>query len=256
MAIELRDGSTVEDPRFDRLPDPDPRDNLFSIMQVVGGQPEPVSVDWAFPEGTPVLDQGREGACVGYGCTNELLCNPVPVIGLDGTFAREQVYWPAQRDDNWPGGSYPGAQPFYEGTSVRAGLKRLAQLGYVGEYRWAKTEAELALAISAGPVILGTDWYQGMVRPDSKGYLNATGAKIGGHCYLAIGLKVTSPATGTLKPDTTRPGSGYYTIYNSWGPRWGKNGTARISRATMRKLMTGTADAAIITQRFNPPQPR
>ncbi len=256
MATQLRDGSTVEDPRFDRIPEPDERDRLFSVMDIVGGQEHPVSVDWEFPPGTPVLDQGREGACVGYGCANELRCNPVPVLGLDGTWAREQLYWPAQRDDPWPGGSYPGAQPQYEGTSVRAGVKRLAQLGYVGEYRWAKNEEEMALAISAGPIIIGVDWYRGMTRPDAKGYLNATGAKIGGHCCLVIGLKVTAPATGPLKPATNRPGSGYYTIYNSWGPNWGTNGTARIRRGVMAKLIADGGEACLITERFNPPRSR
>jgi len=245
MTEQLRDGSTVEDPRLDRIPDPDQRDSLYSIMEVIGGQEKPVTINWGIPEGEPVLNQGQEGACVGFGCTNELRFNPVPVGGLTATFARETVYWPAQRDDQWPGGAYPGAEPRYEGTSVRAGVKQMVKLGYVGEYRWAKTEQEMALAMTVGPQILGLDWYRGMLKPNSTGYLRPTGPKVGGHCCLAIGLKVTAPGD-----------SGYYTIYNSWGPNWGKNGTARISRADMRRLMTSGGEACIITQRFNPPQPR
>jgi len=247
MATQLRDGSQVEDPRLDLLREYDERDDLYGVMEVIGGQGEPVTVAWPFPEGAEVLNQGKEGACVGFGCCNELRCHPVPVLGLDATFARESIYWPAQRDDPWPGGAFPGAQPFYEGTSVRAGVKQLVRMGYVGEYRWAKSEAEMALAISVGPIIIGVDWYQGMYRPNSLGYLRPTGAKVGGHCCLVTGLKVTNKATGT----------GYYTIYNSWGPNWGNKGTARISRADMRKLIdSGRGDACLITQRFNPPQPR
>ena len=241
---ELRDGTIVEDPRLDRIPsEPDERDQRFSVAPIVGGMQEPVTVMWDIPAGQPVLDQGREGACVGFGCTNELRFNPVPVDGLDATFAREKVYWPAQKIDPWAGGAYPGAYPNYEGTSLRAGLKIVTQLGYVGEYRWARNESEIALAISAGPVILATDWFQSMSKPRSDGYITASGKLLGGHCYLAIGLKVTTAG-------------GYYTIYNSWGPSWGKNGTAKLSRASLAKLMGRRGEAALITQRLNPPQPR
>lgn len=241
---QLRDGSTVDDLRLDRLPDPE--DNDFLVGDVIAGQDTPVTTTWTIPDGSPVLDQEREGACVGAGCTNELRFNPVPVPGLDMKFAREQVYWPAQRDDQFPGGAYPGANPFSEGTSVRAGIKQLVRLGYVGEYRRARNEAEMALAITIGPIVIGVDWYEGMYQPNARGYLRPTGRKVGGHCVLLPALKVTSP-----------PGSGYYTIYNSWGPNWGRNGTARISRADMRKLIdSGGGDAWIITSRYNPPQPR
>ncbi len=182
--------------------------------------------------------------CVGYGVTNELRFNPVPVLDLGTTFARESIYWAAQKIDPWPGGSYPGASPRYEGTSVRAGVKIAARLGYVGEYRWAFNESEMALAITLGPIIIGVDWYEGMYRPDSRGYLRPTGRKVGGHCCLVVGLKVTGATTG------------YYTIYNSWGPNWGVNGTARITRADMHQLKSDGGDACLITQRFNPPQPR
>ena len=164
---QLRDGTEVEDPRLDRIKsEPDQRDRLFSVMEVVGGQQEPVSVMWDIPAGQPVLNQGKEGACVGFGCVNELRFNPVPVDDLDAKFAREKVYWPAQKIDPWAGGAYPGASPRYEGTSLRAGLKIVSKLGYVGEYRWAKNEAEMALAISAGPIIAATDWYERMSKPN------------------------------------------------------------------------------------------
>lgn len=239
----LRDGTTTLDVRLDRLAEPDPRD--LPICAVIGGQEDPVTVDWGIPEGEPVLNQGQEGACVGFGVTNELRFNPVPIAGLDETFARESIYWPAQRVDQWPGGSYPGGEPVYEGTSVRAGIKVAQKLGYVGEYRSSSTEAEMALAISIGPVIIGVDWYESMFKPDTRGYIKPTGRKMGGHCCLVVGLRVTG----------TR-GQGHYVIYNSWGPTWGDNGTAKISRRHMAYLLDTGGDAFSITQRMNPPQPR
>ncbi len=239
----LKDGSLTYDVRLDRLPDPDHND--FPVMAIIGGQNEPVSVDWGIPAGEPVLNQGKEGACVGFGVTNELRFNPVPVSGLDEKFAREQIYWPAQHTDKWPGGSYPGANPFYEGTSVRDGIKAAQELGFVGEYRASRTEAEMALAMTLGPIIIGVDWYEGMFNPDARNYIRPTGRKAGGHCTLVIGLKVTAP-----------PGNGYYTIYNSWGPSWGDKGTCRIRRADMAKLLDAGGDAFSITERMNPPKPR
>lgn len=40
-------------------------------------------------------------------------------------------YHESQRTDEWQGGSYPGASPFYEGTSVRAMLEVLATYGAI-----------------------------------------------------------------------------------------------------------------------------
>lgn len=40
-------------------------------------------------------------------------------------------YHTAQREDEWAGGSYPGAVPQYEGTSVRAGLEVLRKYGAI-----------------------------------------------------------------------------------------------------------------------------
>lgn len=241
--IALRNGEETFDVRLDRLKEPGARNK--PVMAVIGGQLEPVTVTWGIPDGEQVLDQRAEGACVGFGVTNELRFNPVPILGLDETFAREKIYWPAQRIDDWDGGSYAGADPFYEGTSVRAGLEAAQELGYIGEYRQAHNEYQMALAMTLGPVIIGVDWYEGMFKPDSRGYLRPTGARMGGHCCLAIGLKVTAP-----------PGSGYYTIYNSWGPAWGNKGTARIRRADMARLLDDGGDAFSVITRFNPPQPR
>lgn len=232
---QLRDGTTITDPRLDRLVEFDIASRNYPVTAVLPRAAVPVTKLWTIPAGEPVLDQGREGACVGFGVTNELRFDPVPIGGLSATFARERIYWPAQRIDQWPGGAYPGAAPFYEGTSVLAGIKTAAKLGYYGEYRWAFGEADLALAVShLGPAVIGVNWYTGMFRPDARGYLNATGQVEGGHCTLVIGLNARYS---------------YYTIYNSWGPGWGKAGTARIRRSTMDRLLREEGDAAIITQR-------
>lgn len=239
MPTALRDATTVSDPRLDRLIHFDPRSRNFSI-RALPGLPAggPYTRLWSLPYGEPVLDQGSEGACVGFGITNELRFRPEAVRHLNAAFAREKIYWEAQRTDDWPGGSYPGANPVYEGTSVLAGIKVAAALGYITEYRWAFGEADLAIAISrVGPAVLGLPWYTGMFDPDRAGYLHPTGQVEGGHCVACVGLNMRT---------------GYYTIYNSWGPDWGRNGRARINRADMAALLAQDGEACIITGRADP----
>lgn len=235
----LRDGSTVNDIRLDRLVQFDDASRNYPIRTLLSEvQQQPVTRIWTIPTGSPVLDQGSEGACTGFGVTNELRFNPAPIPKLDAKFARETIYWGAQRTDPWPGGSYPGATPQYEGSSVLAAVKTAAKLGYYGQYRWAFGESDLALAVSFhGPVILGLNWRTGMFRPDTNNFLHATGANEGGHCLVCIGINVEG---------------GYYTIYNSWGPGWGLDGTAKVSRTDMADRLADNGEACIPVTRFAP----
>jgi hypothetical protein len=239
----LKDGTSTFDRRLDRIPAFDQRSANFPVQAALNAEQQTlVSKTWTAPDGTPVLDQGQEGACVGFGTTNELLWNPVPVPDLTAQFAREKIYWVAQEDDPWPGGAYPKASPRYEGTSVLYGIKAAADLGYYTEYRWATSEKEMALGVGhLGPAIIGVDWYEGMFKPDSKGFIHPTGDKVGGHCTLIIGVNVRS---------------GYYILHNSWGASWGDNGNCKIKRTDMAKLMGDNGEICIITGRTLPPPPK
>lgn len=220
----------------------DERSRAFPIRALLADDRLPVTRRWWIPSRVPVLDQGSEGACVGFGVTNELRCTPVAAIGLDARFAREQIYWPAQQIDPWPGGAYPGAAPHYEGTSVLAGVQVAARAGWYREYRWAFGEDDLARAVShVGPAILGLPWYETMFDPDRDGYLNPGGAVAGGHCVLAIGINTRRDQ-----------GRGAYVIYNSWGPDWGDRGRAWITRADMARLLAQDGEACIPTVRARP----
>jgi hypothetical protein len=227
----------VIDPRLDRLEHFDhrslqyPASDLFATSVVTTKM-------WTIPESEPVIDQGPDGACVGFGVTNELRFEPVAIPGLDAKWAKETIYWGAQHADEWPGGSYPGAAPQYEGTSVLAGVKTAVGLGYYTQYRWAFSEDDLALTIGQiGPAVIGVPWYSGMFQPNSRGYLNLTGTIQGGHCVLVIGVDVRASN---------------YTIYNSWGPTWGDRGRAKLRRQDMRRLLTQGGEACVITGRANP----
>lgn len=226
--VKLRDGSEVADPRLARIVQFDERSRSFPVTASVSRGKKPRSYTWRCHDH---LDQGSEGACVGFSMTHELIARPAEVKHLTSSFARERVYWEAQKIDPWEGGSYPGASPVYEGTSVLAGVKILKQLGYIEQYRWAFGLSDLVLAVGyCGPAVLGVPWYEGMFDTHSCGYLHATGQVAGGHAILCKGVDVKSQT---------------FTLHNSWGSAWGSGGDCLISWVEMEKLLHQRGEAVI-----------
>lgn len=231
----LKDGSQVMDRRLTRLVQFDERSREFPVTAAIPTGAKPRSFGWPCPK---VLDQGPDGACVGFSMAHELIASPSMVKGIGAPFAKEQVYWEAQKIDQWPGGSYPGASPQYEGTSVLAGIKMLKKLGYISEYRWAFGLEDLVLAVGyTGPAIIGIPWYEGMFTPAGCGHVHVTGQVAGGHAILCRGVSVKHKT---------------FTLHNSWGPGWGKKGTALVSWDEMEQLLHQSGEAVIPTVRHKP----
>lgn len=192
------------------------------------------------------LDQGQEGRCVEYGLCHELLARPVVVerAAVDKILADKAIYWPAQQEDQWPGGSYPGATPTYEGTSVLAGTKVAARLGFYGEYRWGLDAADLARMVGyKGPAVIGVDWYEGMYEPDADGFLHVSGNQVGGHCILVHGVKIgwSNEALDTEKS--------YFKLWNSWGKDWGMGGVGYLSWTDMETLIAHEGEVMLPVRR-------
>jgi hypothetical protein len=228
--IPLKGGAVTFDPRLDRIPRWDQQNDEYPIARLLTAAQlrDPRSYTWRVPVH---LDQGREGACVGFAWAHELAARPVSVPNLTNAFAREQIYWKAQVIDEWEGGSYPGASPVYEGTSVLAGAKVMQGAGHFREYRWAKDVPDLAAAIGyAGPAVLGINWWTGMYDPDFAGYLHPTGSIAGGHAILCYSVNVKGR---------------FFRVWNSWGADWGDGGTARISWDDMGQLLAENGEACI-----------
>lgn len=207
----MRDGSKVEDPRLGRLVQFDERSRNFAIerLQLPEGFK---SKTWALKQR---LDQGQEGACVGFGTSHRIAALPMRYSSIDYNFA-ENLYKLAKTLDPWPGEDY-------DGTSTLAGAKAAQQLGYFTDYHWCfKIEDYMQAVASLGPVVCGTDWYRDMFEPDERGMLHPTGSVAGGHCWILRGL--------TLKPRGARKGLGpVFRMTNSWGPDWGEGGEAYIT---------------------------
>lgn len=209
--MKLKGGFITKDPRLDRVPQFDPKSRAFPIRQLVGEKPLR-SYTWSLSR---YLDQGREGACVGFSLSHELIARPAVVLGIDDGFARN-IYREAQKIDEWPGENY-------EGTSVLAGIKTLQAKGFYKEYRWAFGLRDAQLAIGyAGPGVAGLNWYEGMLRPDAKGFIHPTGSIVGGHAIIVRGI--------SLKGE-------YVLLSNSWGQSWGMNGDCKLSFADFDRLL-------------------
>lgn len=217
MTVQLRGGARTEDVRLDRVPQFDERSRQYPIRAVVPAVRR--SYRWGLDL---VLDQGREGACVGYAITHEAAAKPKPVRGLTAADAYA-VYSRARELDAWPGENYSG-------TSVLAGLKAARERGWIIEYRWAFGLDDVTLALGhAGPVVLGIAWYESMYQPRS-GWLQIEGAVVGGHAILARGVNFRSRKV---------------LLHNSWGADWGGNGTAWITFENLERLLQEDGEAAV-----------
>lgn len=233
LPTQLRGGHVTFDRRLDRLPRWDQQNEEYPIRAALtrAQVAKPRGYTWRVPIW---LDQGQEGACVGFAWTHELAARPTVVPDLTPYHARD-LYHECQRIDPWEGGSYPGALPFYEGTDVLSGAKILQSRGAFAEYRWATSVDDLALAVGyKGPAVLGVNWYTGMLEVDAAGYIHVTGSIAGGHAILCHAVNVRER---------------FFTLWNSWGPDWGRGGTARVSFDDMERLLAEFGEACVPVRR-------
>lgn len=230
--FQLKDGSFTTDIRLDRVEQFDSRSRSYPLCSATDRLEKPLrSYTWRCH---PRLDQGHEGSCVGHAIAHELAARPSEVP-MSHQYARETIYWDAQRIDPWPGGAYPGAAPFYEGTSVLAGVKVAHKLGWFDSYRWAFGLRDLQLGVGYnGPAVLGLPWYEGMFWPDHNGYIHPEGRKVGGHAILCNAINVKE---------------GRFTLHNSWSGAWGMNGECFITFADMDRLLRERGEAVFMIKR-------
>lgn len=226
--VTLRGGHRSYDPRLDRIQEFDERSRDYPITTTI----EQTTLRSKWWRHTAKLDQGREGACVGFAWAHELNADPYEVLEVTDAYA-QKLYKRAQQLDQWAGEDYSG-------TSVLAGAKAVAELGHLSEYRWAFGIEDVLLTLAwHGPVVLGIDWYYGMYTPDANRYIRPGGQRVGGHAIEALAYDHDNQDVWLL---------------NSWGADWGLDGLCRIKVADLDRLLGDGGEACVPVVR-GPGQP-
>lgn len=219
MTTTLRDGTEVEDPRLDRLVQYDERSRNYQVRQLLETTPRRRK---RYPRPAPPLDQGAEGACVGFSTAGRLNTRPYARKPLFTDADAREMYFEMQRNDQWPGGAYEGADPQYDGTSVVAGMQTAQRLGHVKSYYWVGAGSGRAVddlvetLRHVSGVIMGTRWHRSMFRPRPSGLLEVDpGSELSGyHAWHAVdAVHVSLPGEGKRRL--------YGVGQNSWGADWG-----------------------------------
>lgn len=183
-----------------------------------------------------VLDQGSEGACVGFGWTAELLAKPFSPLSQPTQAKGNQyalgVYKEAQKIDEWEGEQYSG-------TSVLAGAKILQQRGVIGSYRWCFGIEDVRDAVlTTGPVVIGIPWYSEMYTTRDSGLVKVGGELVGGHCITLTGYHTAMIIEGKIRS--------VFRWRNSWGTEYGVKGSGFIEYNDLAALLKGTGGEACV----------
>lgn len=225
--------------RFDARPDTlDFRDQMYqpTLVEV----PERIPLEAYRKVGVPVLDQGEEGACTGFGLATivHYLLRTRRVDPSRVTVSARMLYHMARRYDEWPGEKY-------EGSSARGAMKGWHKHGVCRDALWPHRagDAQCALsgehaqdairrplgayfrvnhkdlvamhaALAEVNVLYATALvHDGWMKASRTGAIPYSGTKqLGGHAFAIVAYD----------------GIGFW-IQNSWGRRWGKGGFGRIS---------------------------
>ena len=207
-----------------RLPSPpDARDyRMLDAMHALEKLyvPRPVKLWYS----SKVLDQGETPHCVGFAWAGWGISKPVedPWNNCTG----HDIYSRCKVLDGEPKAE--------NGSTVRSGAQVMLDKNRLGTYFFASSVNEaLNYLARFGPVVFGTIWTQGMMRPSLVGkIIRPTGSIIGGHAWLAIGVDAY-----------------YVTLRNSWSTEWGKAGDARIAIADLKKLFLIQGEACAATEK-------
>ena len=240
MNNPLADVIRPEDRVLDWESHHDPRSRNFPMRALMGEAIEKQRVLW---HGGPVLDQSREGACVGFGWTGELLARPRTQVGVSTILANAhavRTYKAAQKLDEWGGENYSG-------TSVLAGAKAVERSGMMKGYRWCFGIDDVRdTLITNGPVVIGINWYESMYYTDENGFVGVAGELVGGHCLLLTGYDPAYP-----DPEDHRVTHEMYRWRNSWGKSYGTGGNAWISAADLKRLLSEDGEDCVAGERLS-----
>jgi hypothetical protein len=230
--VVFRDNSPI----LDRVEHFDDRSRNYAISDLLAPAPVERRQQIWTPRASP-LDQGREGACVGFAFSGELAALPWK-YEVDNAFAIT-LYQQAREQDRAMGNNWAA------GASLLAGAKACQSRGLIGEYRWAfGVDDVINTLISHGPVILGIPWLSDMYETSQYGLVKVSGQQVGGHAIMANGYLPAHPTLGGEVVMWT----------NSWGADYGLNGVGYIRPQNLALLLSRGGEACVPTDRPIPGQ--
>lgn len=250
--ITLKNGAVTTDPRLDRVVQFDDSSRDYQVRELLQAHPRLTAKRRRYINPGPTLDQGQDGACTGFSITHAMEGTPFKVSKLSDATAKDW-YFDNQKNDDIPGGAYPGASPKSEGSTVLGSMKTLLQLKLITQYRWigagsGKLMDDLHDTLKyVGPVNVGTDWFNSMFDPQPNGLLtvDASSGVAGGHAYCLHDW-VAKKLPGTTKTKQ------YVLMQQSWGVSWGvprtrggQGGFAYIAVEDMEGLLTNDGEGAV-----------
>lgn len=205
----------------------DPRSRGFASRSIVERTARFKRV-WTTRKEGP-LDQGSEGACVGFSCAGELAAKPAAYPVTDETALK--IYAAARQIDMDAGREYDS------GATVIAGLQACRRANYFSKFVWCfGIDDTINWIVRKGPVILGINWYDAMYEPSVGGLLEIGGPIVGGHAIMANGYWPAHPVFGDV-----------LVLTNSWGKGWGINGRAYLPVESAARLLKEDGEVAAPT---------
>ena len=237
-ATETDGQATIDERIFDARPDTlDFRDRMYEPTLI---EVEPVIDLEEYREWkVPVLDQGTEGACTGFGLATvaNYLLSRRRVRPDRTTVSPRMLYEMARRYDEWPGEDYPG-------SSARGAMKGWHKHGVCSETEWpySPTQADSQLtdrrakdavqrplgaylrvnhtdlvamhsALAEVGILYATARvHSGWDKPGADGVIEQTSELLGGHAFAIVAYDERG-----------------FWIQNSWGEDWGHKGFALIT---------------------------
>jgi hypothetical protein len=182
----------------------------------------------------PILDQGKEGACTGFGLASVVnyLLRTRKIVPDETPVSPWMLYQMAKRYDEWAGEDY-------EGSSARGAMKGWHKHGICGDTLWElggdltplaskdatqrplgayyrvnhKDLVAMHSAIAEVGILYATaSVHEGWEKVGRNGTITLSDVKLGGHAFAIVAYD----------------GEGFW-LQNSWGDKWGKEGFAHIS---------------------------
>lgn len=169
----------------------------------------------------PVLDQGKEPACVGYSGAALKISHERKdhrhTINFDGLELYEPIALPG-------GGAYVrDLMKYLKETGARNphNNNRYCIDAYTRIETWDLYALKRAI-YAVGPVVAGIKIYENFLTSGEE-YTETKGRLIGGHAILVIGWR--------KKDGTTQ-----YLLHNSWGNQWGENGQVWVEETVLDSI--------------------